>query len=243
MKKYLIFLCIFELFLLISFFYLLHSKEKLFASNIILDLIENSSQKDNEKNQSFLVTYIFDGDTFEINSKEKVRLICINTPEKDEEYYEEAKNYLEKLILEKNVELISDISDRDKYGRLLRYVYVEGVFVNEKIVQEGYAKMYEYKPNTKLCPIIEEAENYAKEKDKGIWKDEIRKNDEEESENEINPEMNSQENCQCIQDLDCPDFANHNEAQECYEYCFKITGKDFHRLDREKDRLACETLN
>ena len=180
----------------------------------------------------------------EINTGERIRLICIDTPEKGEEYYFEAKDYLEELVLEKNIELVKDISETDRYGRLLRYIYVDGIFVNKKIVQEGYAKAYWYKPNTKFCPEIQEAENYARKEDKRIWEDENEEKNYEkpEIENENNSEANSQENCQCISDLDCPDFSSHNEAQECYEYCFKITGKDFHRLDREKDGLACETL-
>jgi len=195
------------------------------------------------ENKTFLVTYVVDGDTLQIETGEKIRLICIDTPEKNEEYYFEAKDYLEELVLGKKIELIKDISEKDRYGRLLRYVFVDGKFVNEKVVERGYAKAYWYKPDTKFCQEIQEAENYAKERDRGIWEDENEEdNSEEESEieTENNSEINTQENCQCVSDLDCPDFSSHSEAQECYEYCFKITEKDFHRLDREKDGLACE---
>jgi len=243
MKKYLILLCIFELVFLIAFFWFLSPKEKISSKEIIVDSVINYPKRDIEKNQTFLVTYVVDGDTIEIEGEEKVRLICMDTPEKGEEFYDEAKEYLENLVLGKKVELVKDISDKDRYGRLLRYVYADGIFVNEKIVREGYAKMYRYKPDIKLCSVIEYAEEYAKEKERGIWEEKNILKEEEKSENEIGEETYSKENCQCVTDLDCSDFSTHAEAQRCYEHCLEITKKDFHRLDRENDGIACEYLN
>lgn len=75
-------------------------------------------------NSKLIVTKIIDGDTFELNNGDIIRLICIDAPELGKPGYNEAKDYLSKLILNKEVRLVSDIDDKDNYKRLLRYVYV-----------------------------------------------------------------------------------------------------------------------
>ena len=92
------------------------------------------------------VVNVIDGDTFEYydaNSKsiKTVRLLCVNSPEKNEEGYEEAKLFLESLILGKQITMTSSITDEDVYGRLLRYVYVEDVFINKLILEKGHGKL------------------------------------------------------------------------------------------------------
>jgi len=96
------------------------------------------------------VTRVIDGDTFEyydgnLNEIVKVRLLCVDTPERGKEGYQEAKDYLEHLILYKEVILKSSITDKDKYDRLLRYVYVNNVgsilFVNKLILENNYGEL------------------------------------------------------------------------------------------------------
>jgi len=119
-----------------------------------------------------IVTKVIDGDTVELNSGERVRLICIDAPERGEEWYDKAKSFLEDLVLNKEVRLEKDITNRDKYNRLLRYIYTkEGIFVDELIVFEGYARAYIYEPDTRLCPQIVEAEKIARTQNKGMWQD------------------------------------------------------------------------
>ena len=105
------------------------------------------------------VTRIIDGDTFELGNGDKVRLICVNTPEKGEDGYEEAKDYLSSLILNKTVILEKDVSDTDQYNRLLRYVYVnednKEIFINKELVKSGFAKVARYKPDVRRCDEIE----------------------------------------------------------------------------------------
>jgi len=112
----------------------------------------------NEVLSNNTVIRVIDGDTFEIYSGDKVRLICVDTPEKGEGGYEEATEYLESLILDKEVRMEKDVSETDKYGRLLRYVYVNvtggEVFVNREIVQEGYGEVFEYGEDVELCGEI-----------------------------------------------------------------------------------------
>ena len=116
----------------------------------------------------YTVTYVVDGDTLDVY--ERVRLSGINTPETDECYYQEAKDRLTELTLGKEVYLESDYSDRGKYGRLLRYIYVDGVNVNMLLVEEGYAKVHDkYASDTKMYLELKALENVAKEDVLGVW--------------------------------------------------------------------------
>jgi len=101
------------------------------------------------------VIEVIDGDTFKLYNGEIVRLICIDTPEKGSKGYDEAKEFLSSLVLDKEVRLEEDLEDKDVYGRSLRYVYAEEVFVNRELVQEGYASVFRYGNNTKRCGEIE----------------------------------------------------------------------------------------
>lgn len=124
------------------------------------------------KENSQIVTRVIDGDTFEINNKEKVRLICIDTPEKNQKYYAEAQQFLSNLLLNKEIKLEKDVSEMDLYGRILRYAYtVDGEFVNEKLVKEGYASVFRYGKDTKYCDLFEIVEKQAKSQKLGIWSD------------------------------------------------------------------------
>ena len=108
-------------------------------------------------NNPNLVSRVIDGDTFELCSGETVRLLCVDTPEKGEEGYEEAKLFLEDLLLYNPVELKQsnyDGPNKDKYNRLLRWVYiynsssVEQLFVNKYILEEGYGDILIIPPET-----------------------------------------------------------------------------------------------
>lgn len=111
------------------------------------------------------ITRIIDGDTIE-TSQGKVRLLGINTPEKKEYYYGEAKNYLEQYV-GKEVKLIYFNEDKDKYGRKLRYVFYNE-FLNEMILTKGYAHYYSYQED-KYSKILINAENKAINNEMGIW--------------------------------------------------------------------------
>lgn len=104
------------------------------------------------------VIRVIDGDTFELATKDKVRLICVDTPELGDAGSYEAKDFLESLVLDKEVRLEKDISETDKYGRLLRYVWVnksnKEIFVNKEIVKEGYGTVFRYGEDIKRCDEI-----------------------------------------------------------------------------------------
>ncbi len=98
------------------------------------------------------VIKVIDGDTFEIASGETIRLLCVDTPEKGQEGYEEAKAYLESLILNKKVFFNSSVTNKDKYGRLLRCVYIKEsgnlLFVNKLILDNNYGELLVIPPET-----------------------------------------------------------------------------------------------
>lgn len=237
MKKTLIFILVAIIFLIIIINFIPDNFNKI-TGEIILE----KSEEINESDNLFLVTKVIDGDTIKIETGEIVRLICIDTPEYDEEGYEIAKRYVESLILNKKVKLEKDKSETDKYNRILRYIYLEdGTFVNELIVKQGYGKVYWYKPDTTLCPIIQDAEDYAKRKDLGIWEESL----EEESKEEIqqleqNPPINLNIICSS-NTYNCGDFSSYSEALNVFETCGGIDN-DIYRLDRDEDGLPCESL-
>ncbi len=115
------------------------------------------------------VVRVIDGDTFVTDSGERIRLIGMNTPEKNEYYYKEAKNRLEELVGNKTIFLENDAGKKDKYGRSLRYVFTNDTFVNIKLVEEGYARPLTIKPNYKYETEIEKAASSARNRDIGIW--------------------------------------------------------------------------
>jgi hypothetical protein len=91
------------------------------------------------------VIRVIDGDTFEImynGNKTSVRLLGINTPEKGEVYYSEAKNLTERYVLNKTVELEFGNEKRDLYNRLLAYVSLNNENINKELIRNGFASPY-----------------------------------------------------------------------------------------------------
>jgi micrococcal nuclease len=120
------------------------------------------------------VVRVIDGDTIEIAGGAHVRYIGMDTPEiypEVEFYGPEAKAKNIELVEGKLVTLEKDVSETDKYGRLLRYVYVDGVFVNGELVRLGYAEAVSYPPDTRYQWQLEQLEKEAKAAKLGIWGD------------------------------------------------------------------------
>jgi micrococcal nuclease len=119
-----------------------------------------------------LVTQVIDGDTITIEGGYRVRYIGIDAPEihpQPEAYGIEAWQANRRLVEGKEVRLERDVSEKDKYGRLLRYVYVDSVMVNAELVKQGLAQAKAYPPDTKYQNYLEELEQQARLSDKGIW--------------------------------------------------------------------------
>ncbi|MCS7119251.1 MAG: thermonuclease family protein [Archaeoglobaceae archaeon] len=116
------------------------------------------------------VVEVIDGDTIRLESGDLVRLLGINAPEKGQKFYIEAKERLKELVEGKEVLLEKEKKNTDRYGRLLRYVYVNGSLVNLIMVEEGFA--YAYVSDTmKYEEELKKAEEKAKSMKLKIWEE------------------------------------------------------------------------
>jgi micrococcal nuclease len=123
-----------------------------------------------EPSDTATVTKVIDGDTIVIEGGYHVRYIGIDAPEVGEFYYLEAKQINEGLVEGKKVRLERDISDKDSYGRLLRYVYVDDDFVNAEIVRQGCGWARAYPPDVKYQVYLEAMEREARQLKRGVWR-------------------------------------------------------------------------
>jgi micrococcal nuclease len=124
--------------------------------------------------EQYLVVKIIDGDTIEIEDGSKIRYIGIDTPEKSfrtvpDCYAQESTQYNRDLVMGKHVSLEKDISETDRFGRLLRYVWVDGVMINEKMVRDGYALASSYPPDVRYQDVFLTSQQQAVRENLGLW--------------------------------------------------------------------------
>ena len=124
---------------------------------------------------------VVDGDTIEVRFEdgavESVRLILVDTPESvspstpDECFGAEATAFTTAVLTdyEGDLYLERDVSDRDRFGRLLRYVRVGGAHVGETLVREGYARAVAYPPDTTYQAALDAAQREAQDAGRGLW--------------------------------------------------------------------------
>lgn len=112
---------------------------------------------------------ILDGDTIKLNGGITVRYIGIDTPEEGEPFYSEAREANEKLVKGNTVRLELDLQTRDKYDRMLAYVYVDTIMVNLRLLKEGLAVIYPYSPNLRHLQEFCAVQKEAREEHLGIW--------------------------------------------------------------------------
>lgn len=140
-------------------------------------------KKEDVKGETTLaaIVRIVDGDTIVVSlggKEEKVRLIGVNTPEtvdprKPVECFgKEAKEYMKQLLSGKKVRLEADTTqqERDRYGRLLRYIFLEnGLLVNQVLIRDGYAYEYTYDLPYQYQSEFKKAETDARNAGRGLW--------------------------------------------------------------------------
>lgn len=148
------------------------------AKSITVSLVEN---KINHEAVEVQYVQAYDGDTIQVElngQKESVRMLMIDCPEMrhkqdGKQLYAQEATDLTKSLLEnaQKVELVYDVGpERDKYNRILAYVFVDGKLVQERLLAEGLAVVrYIYKPNNSLEQEFLAVENIAKEKRVNIW--------------------------------------------------------------------------
>lgn len=201
----------------------------------------------NNPPQTGKVVDIIDGDTIKVLMDQDgrvytIRYIGMDTPENTgqiEYFGAEASAKNAQLVYGKTATLIKDVSETDKYGRLLRYVVVDNLFINYELVAQGYANTASFPPDIACIPTFQEAEQKASTSKLGLWN----------APPTLAPlptlaPSGGNAVCTCSgPDLDCKDFSSHASAQACYNYCNSQGFGDVFRLDgNDNDGLACESL-
>lgn len=219
-----------------------------------------------------LVTVI-DGDTIEVllqGQPARVRLIGMDAAETSGGavcYGIEAKEKVEELLAQASGRLMleRDLSETDRFGRLLRYVWYETAsgpaMLNLELVKQGYARVATFPPDVKHAAMFQQAESEARAQQLGLWGDCSRPT--EPPSPTVTPEVqpspdvaaptsqapsapaptvsNSLPYDPSGPDRDCGDFTTHAEAQAFFEAAGG-PANDPHRLDGDHDGVACETL-
>ncbi len=180
------------------------------------------------------VLFVIDGDTIEIEfegQSYRVRYIGVDTPERDEPYYEEASKANSVLVEDQEIILVRDVSETDKFGRLLRYIYLpDGTFVNAELISQGFGRVITFPPDVANADYFADLQRRAREDQRGLWR---------------LPEMQGlPAGCDTCgkNNHDCRDFNSQAAAQACFDFCMAATGEDIHNLDGGDEGFVCTSL-
>ena len=121
------------------------------------------------RDEGWRVKIIRDGDTIVLSSEEEIRYIGIDTPEKSEPCFDEAKEFNRKMVEGKRISLEYDQERKDTYFRTLAYVWVESVLVNAELIKQGLACVYSSRPNLKYRDYLCSLQRRARKAKTGIW--------------------------------------------------------------------------
>ena len=184
------------------------------------DLVTTSS------NFSGTVTKVTDGDTLDVTTSEgetiTVRLALIDAPETDEPGFDEARNFITEQCLDKNAEVDPDNNQGLTYGRIVAVVYCEGVNVNEAILDNGFADVYQ-----DFCDVSEFADSNWAQEHGCLSSRSNNDNDDSVESSSINNNQSGNDG----KDLDCKDFDEKN---------IPVGSKDPNNLDADGDGIGCE---
>lgn len=120
----------------------------------------------------YLVVDVIDGDTIELLGGDKLRLLGIDCPERGDPLYDSAATYLASMVLNKMVDISYSKKRRDQYGRILGYLFVDSVCINEAVLSSGLAYIYLFRDNLADSIRIKgllSAQKEAMSKNSGIW--------------------------------------------------------------------------
>lgn len=169
----------FLLLLLVSSVNLIRSSEFLTILGVSdeAEISQPPSSIELEDLEKVVVSRAVDGDTIELEDGRKLRYIGIDTPEtkhptKGQECFGiEASSRNAALVENKTVYLEKDVSETDRYGRLLRYVWIGDTLINQKLVEDGYAFARSYPPDIRYQERLSQAEQVAHESNRGLWEE------------------------------------------------------------------------
>ena len=191
------------------------------------------------------VTRVVDGDTIDVvlaGRTERVRLIGIDTPESVDPrqpvqcFALEASAFAARHLEGRRVELEFDAERRDRYGRLLAYVWLDGRLFNLTLVRRGYAQVYTFPPNVRYVERLLAAQRRARSGSAGLWGACPAGGDGAAGKPPAPAGCDPNYSGACIPpyppDLDCSQVGARG---------FASTGSDPHGFDEDGDGIACET--
>ncbi len=204
----------------------------------------------------YSVVKVIDGDTVNINKDGEIvtlRLIGLDTPEtvhpsKPVECFgKEASDFAKEMLTGKQVRIEMDSSQGTygKYGRTLAYVYLkDGTHFNKYMIKEGYGYEYTYDLPYKYQAEFKQAQKEAQANKRGLWAPNVCDDEVEEPKNIYTAQeqaANAGGYICSYNAYNCGDFNTHLEAQTAYDACGGVSN-DIHKLDKDKDGSACESL-
>jgi micrococcal nuclease len=216
-----------RIFVFLIFLITITFSNQVWATSLVSDSVTATSS-----NFGGTVTRVIDGDTLDLTTIEgetiTIRLALIDAPETEESGFDRAKNFMTELCLNKNAEIDPDNNQGLTYGRTVAVVFCEGTNVNDAILENGFADIYQ-----DFCGVSEFAdENWAQEYgcsnniNNETWTE---KNDPVDSGDINNNQFDIDSSSK---DLDCQDFEEKN---------IPVERDDPHNLDADGDGIGCET--
>jgi micrococcal nuclease len=221
------FLFYMKLFVFLIFLGTITFSNQVWATALVSDSVTTTSS-----NFGGTVTRVIDGDTLDLTTIEgetiTIRLALIDAPETEEIGFDRAKNFMTELCLNKNADIDPDNNQGLTYGRTVAVVYCEGTNVNDAILENGFADIYQ-----DFCDVSEFA--YADWAQEYGCSNNI--NNEPGNVNDVPVESGDINNNQfdiesSSKDLDCKDFEEKN---------IPLGSDDPHNLDADGDGIGCET--
>lgn len=198
------------------------------------------------------VVFVGDGDIIRVATSGKtitVRLACVDAAETAQAPFGKAGAELLRQLLPIGQQIPLRVADTERYGRSVAKVYKSDLSINLALVQEGIAVVY--REDLNACPELKErllnAEANARSRRIGFWNqaspilpaDFRRGKRAATSTKPAAQEARSQRDSPPTRDFNCRDFKTQVEAQKILD---STTGEDTHKLDRDGDRIACESL-
>jgi micrococcal nuclease len=156
-----------------------HGIGNLFLAVLLLPLLLYACATDSGQAEGYVVTRVVDGDTIIVDmdgTEERVRLIGVDTPEsvhpdraRNVPYGAVASAFAKDALEGRRVDLEFDAQERDRYGRLLAYVYIDGEMFNKTLLSEGHAQISTYPPNVRYVDTFTRLQTDARERGAGLW--------------------------------------------------------------------------
>lgn len=192
--------------------------------------------------EKYLVKKVIDGDTLTVeknNKEETIRMIGINAPESNECGGIESAQKLKELVENKEIKIEGDETqdDKDVYGRTLRYIFVDGININQKMIADGWAKEYTYKVAYKYKNNFKETQETAKKDKRGIWGEDF-------CQKTIPTTVPSKVMGVATKNLDfvCDCSKSCTQIETCEEAYFQLNSCGCSVRDNDGDGVPCETL-